>query len=120
MLDEAARLFMQLGYSAVSINDIVKAAEVTKPTLYYYFPDKAELFVQMALQRLVQLHAALDAGQAGAYQHGSSPGILRGGTAQRRRWRYADMLRHEMAEHLPPEHQARLAGVSSRPVYATP
>ena len=59
---------MQLGYRAVSINDIVKAAEITKPTLYYYFRDKEELFAQMAIQRLVEMHAALDralAGQAG-------------------------------------------------------
>jgi AcrR family transcriptional regulator len=107
ILDEAARLFMQLGYSAVSINDIVKAAEVTKPTLYYYFPDKAELFVQMALQRLVQLHAALDAGQAGATSTAArlasfATVLLNADDGDMR------MLRHEMAEHLPPEHQARL------------
>jgi AcrR family transcriptional regulator len=41
ILSVAAHLFMQLGYRAVSISDIVKAAEITKPTLYYYFPDTA-------------------------------------------------------------------------------
>jgi AcrR family transcriptional regulator len=43
ILDTATRLFMQLGYRAVSINDIAKAAKITKPTLYYYFPDKEAL-----------------------------------------------------------------------------
>ena len=57
ILNTAAHLFMQLGYRAVSINDIVKATGVTKPTLYYYFPDKAELFTQMALLRLVRLNS---------------------------------------------------------------
>ena len=61
ILDTAAYLFMQLGYRAVSINDIVKAAEITKPTLYYYFRDKQELFVQMAIQRLLTLNRLLTA-----------------------------------------------------------
>jgi AcrR family transcriptional regulator len=107
ILDTAARLFMQLGYRAVSINDIVKAAEITKPTLYYYFPDKEELFVQMAIQRLVELQHALE--QAVAGKQGITPrltglaGVLLNASDGDMR-----LLRHEMAAHLSPEHQRRL------------
>jgi AcrR family transcriptional regulator len=107
ILDTAARLFMQLGYSAVSITDIVTGAEVTKPTLYYYFPDKAELFTQMALQQLIKLHGALDAALARSDDTATRLGafatvLLNADDGDMR------MLRHEMAEHLPAEHQGRL------------
>jgi AcrR family transcriptional regulator len=108
ILGIAARLFMQLGYRAVSINDIVKAAEVTKPTLYYYFPDKAELFTQMALQRLVDMHTAIDTALAGADTIAARlealAGVLLNASDGDMR-----MLRHEMAEHLDQAHQERLS-----------
>jgi AcrR family transcriptional regulator len=39
----AARLFAADGYDATSVRNIVEAAEVTKPTLYYYFESKEAL-----------------------------------------------------------------------------
>jgi AcrR family transcriptional regulator len=116
ILNTAARLFMQLGYRAVSINDIVTAAKITKPTLYYYFSDKAELFTQMALQKLVAMHAAIDAALAGAtilsgqltalaqVLLDTSDGDMR-------------MLRHEMAEHLDQAHQDRLGQAFQRHLF---
>lgn len=44
LLDEALTLFSQRGYSATSIRDILQAARVTQPTLYYHFSDKQTLF----------------------------------------------------------------------------
>ncbi|HEY1169856.1 MAG TPA: TetR family transcriptional regulator [Verrucomicrobiae bacterium] len=40
----ALSLFARRGYAATSIQDIVSAADVTKPALYYYFESKAALF----------------------------------------------------------------------------
>lgn len=40
----ALALFARRGYAATSIQDIVGAAEVTKPALYYYFESKAALY----------------------------------------------------------------------------
>jgi AcrR family transcriptional regulator len=104
----AAQLFMQRGYRAVSINDIVNAAGVTKPTLYYYFPDKGELFVQMGLNLLASLHAAMKAslvGKAGcAAQLIALAEVLlteRDGDIR--------MMRHEMQEHLDRPQRRRLA-----------
>ena len=44
IMQHAKSLFAQKGFSAVSIQDIVAAAEISKPTLYYYFPDKEHLY----------------------------------------------------------------------------
>jgi AcrR family transcriptional regulator len=51
----AARLFASRGYDATSVREIVEAAGVTKPTLYYYFRSKEALgqaLVHDALSRL--------------------------------------------------------------------
>ena len=45
IVEQAKRLFRQQGFHGVSINDIVQAVGITKPTLYYYFKDKEALFV---------------------------------------------------------------------------
>src|SRR5690348_9681797 len=39
----AARLFAERGYDATSVREIVEAAGVAKPTLYYYFRSKEGL-----------------------------------------------------------------------------
>ena len=44
ILGAALKQFADRGYAGASVQEIVDAARVTKPTLYYYFPDKAGLF----------------------------------------------------------------------------
>ena len=44
ILRAALKRFAHAGYAATSVQDIVADARVSKPTLYYYFPDKAGLF----------------------------------------------------------------------------
>jgi AcrR family transcriptional regulator len=51
----AARLFAARGFDATSVREIVEAAEVTKPTLYYHFGSKeglAEALVWQPLERM--------------------------------------------------------------------
>lgn len=43
LLEEAVRLFAAKGYPATSTREIVEAAGVTKPMLYYYFQSKEGL-----------------------------------------------------------------------------
>jgi AcrR family transcriptional regulator len=43
----AARLFANKGYAGTAVREIVDAARVTKPTLYYYFKNKEELYLQL-------------------------------------------------------------------------
>ncbi len=44
VLQAALKKFAECGYEGTSVQDIVEAASVTKPTLYYYFGNKAELY----------------------------------------------------------------------------
>ena len=44
LTEAAIRLFCQRGFEGTSIREIVEAAEVTKPSLYYYFRNKEGLF----------------------------------------------------------------------------
>jgi AcrR family transcriptional regulator len=44
LLHAALKAFANRGYAATSVQEIVDAAEVSKPALYYYFADKAQLF----------------------------------------------------------------------------
>ena len=44
ILRVALKIFAECGYEGASVQAIVDAARVTKPTLYYYFKSKAALF----------------------------------------------------------------------------
>jgi len=44
ILNAALKQFAHCGYSGASVQAIVDAAKVTKPTLYYYFENKAALY----------------------------------------------------------------------------
>jgi len=44
LLHAALKCFARRGYAATSVQEIVDTAKVSKPALYYYFADKADLF----------------------------------------------------------------------------
>ena len=44
ILDGARRVFREMGFDAASMNDITRAAGVSKGTVYVYFANKEELF----------------------------------------------------------------------------
>lgn len=46
LLDVACELFLEHGFDAVSIQQIVSAAQMTKASPYYHFKNKDDLFVQ--------------------------------------------------------------------------
>lgn len=52
ILDEAWRLFQHKGYRGVTVDDLCQRCGVSKPTLYYYYGDKENLFVQVLRHRL--------------------------------------------------------------------
>jgi AcrR family transcriptional regulator len=56
LLQSAMELFASRGYAATSIREIVEAAGVTKPVLYYHFESKEGLFLALfdALQVVVE------------------------------------------------------------------
>lgn len=60
----AARAFDARGYHNTSIDDIAAALEVTKPTIYYYVPNKEQLLLECFLAGLEQIRTALRAAAA--------------------------------------------------------
>ena len=52
ILQDGWELFQQKGYRGVSVDEICQQCGITKPTLYYYFKDKENLFVEVLLRRL--------------------------------------------------------------------
>jgi AcrR family transcriptional regulator len=66
----ATRLFAERGYGSTSVRDIVEAAGVTKPALYYYFQSKEALFVAIVRFHLGELRALVSSAVEG-------PGPLR-------------------------------------------
>ena len=48
VLAGARDVFLRDGFEGASVDDIARAASVSKATLYSYFPDKAALFMEMA------------------------------------------------------------------------
>lgn len=49
MMDAAARLFLQQGFSGTSVDDIAAQAGVSKQTVYKHFADKEQLFREIVL-----------------------------------------------------------------------
>ena len=48
VLEGARTVFMRDGFEGASVDDIAREAEVSKATLYSYFPDKRLLFMEVA------------------------------------------------------------------------
>ncbi len=48
VLDGAREVFLNDGFEGASVDDIARAAGVSKATLYSYFPDKRLLFMEVA------------------------------------------------------------------------
>lgn len=48
VLEGAQEIFMRDGFEGASVDDIARAAGVSKATLYSYFPDKRLLFMEVA------------------------------------------------------------------------
>ncbi|NIZ11136.1 TetR/AcrR family transcriptional regulator [Pseudooceanicola sp. HF7] len=50
VLDGAREVFLRDGFEGANVDDIARAASVSKATLYSYFPDKRLLFLEVARQ----------------------------------------------------------------------
>lgn len=60
MLEVAGQEFAQHGYDGASLNHILEAAGVSKGAAYYYFDDKADLFVTVVRYCWAHLQAHVD------------------------------------------------------------
>jgi len=56
IMTKALELFSAKGYEGVSVNELTKAAGITKPTLYYYFGSKEGLYEIVCQSHYTQLN----------------------------------------------------------------
>jgi len=61
---QALEIFSRKGYHAASIRDIVEAAGVTAPTLYYHYGSKEGLYSHLLDQAIDRLRQRIDAARA--------------------------------------------------------
>lgn len=59
--EAAMELFARHGYAAVTVEQIARAAEVSRATIYAYYPNKEDIVVGDAPMAIERLRAALDA-----------------------------------------------------------
>jgi AcrR family transcriptional regulator len=69
LLSAATKLFSSKGYSATATREIVTAAGVTKPVLYYYFRNKEGIYLELMRDAFTKLDILLDASRS---QRGSA------------------------------------------------
>jgi len=61
LLSCATQLFTQKGYTATTVREIVTAAGVTKPVLYYYFKNKEAIYLELFREPFSKLDTLLEA-----------------------------------------------------------
>jgi TetR/AcrR family transcriptional regulator len=60
ILAAALALFAQKGYAATSVREIVDAAGITAPSLYYYFGNKEGLYLELMQTHCTMIDEVLD------------------------------------------------------------
>jgi AcrR family transcriptional regulator len=63
IIDTAFDLFSRLGYSRVSVNDIVRSADISKGGFYTYFSSKQEIFYEILREADKRKRAMVPAGE---------------------------------------------------------
>ncbi len=66
LLEAGAALFAEHSFEEISMRDIAKAAGVSKPLLYHYFPSKIDLFKAAVADRAAELQRVIEPTGEGA------------------------------------------------------
>ena len=64
LLAGATDLFTRKGYASTTVREIVAAAGVTKPVLYYYFRSKEGIYLELIRRAFMKLDVLLNASHA--------------------------------------------------------
>lgn len=59
VLETATRLFIKEGYKNISMEDVAKACNVTKATIYYYYPTKGDLYTSALLAMMDRIRLSI-------------------------------------------------------------
>jgi AcrR family transcriptional regulator len=60
LLEAGAALFAAHSFEEISMRDIAKAAGVSKPLLYHYFPSKIDLFKEAVAEKAAELAGVIE------------------------------------------------------------
>lgn len=60
ILFNALEHFSRYGYTGASVREITEASQVTKPTLYYYFKSKEELYTKLSQTCFEEISASIE------------------------------------------------------------
>lgn len=60
LMTAATELFARKGYASTTVREIVDAAGVTKPVLYYYFQNKEGIYLELMGESFVKFEALLN------------------------------------------------------------
>ncbi|MFW5684273.1 MAG: TetR/AcrR family transcriptional regulator [Spirochaetota bacterium] len=108
----ASRLFVELGYDAVGVQEIVTEAGVTKPTLYHHFRNKRGLLDEVARRTEASISRVLDGLVGSAGYRGDLPHDLEELIEALLRFAREDPIAMRLmlaAQNGPSESEARLA-----------
>lgn len=59
VLETATKLFIKEGYKNISMDDVAKACNVTKATIYYYYPTKGDLYTSALLAMMDRIRQSI-------------------------------------------------------------
>lgn len=61
VIEGARQVFLRCGFDGAGVDEIARAAQVSKATLYSYFPDKRQMFMEVArVECLRQAHSTME------------------------------------------------------------
>ncbi|MFJ7733383.1 TetR/AcrR family transcriptional regulator [Lysinibacillus sp. NPDC097231] len=59
VLETATKLFIKEGYKNISMDDVAKACNVTKATIYYYYPTKGDLYTSSLIAMMNRIRLSI-------------------------------------------------------------
>ncbi len=101
ILDAAERVFSRRGVSRTSLDDIARAAGVTRGAIYWHFKDKADLFgamlgrVALPMEEMLQRASEAAGDDPLAHVRGRSVAVLRKVVGDARARRVFDVVAHK-------------------------
>jgi len=101
ILDAAERVFSRRGVSRTSLDDIARAAGVTRGAIYWHFKDKADLFgamlgrVALPMEEMLQRTSEAAGDDPLAHVRGRSVAVLRKVAGDARARRVFDVVAHK-------------------------
>jgi len=101
ILDAAERVFSRRGVSRTSLDDVARAAGVTRGAIYWHFKDKADLFgamlarVALPMEEMLQRTSEAAGDDPLAHVRGRSVAVLRKVTGDARARRVFDVVAHK-------------------------